>query len=183
MGDAFDDWLIEKIQRLRRGSVVASGIKRLEQVGGTSILFILIIYLGFPIWLQFAVTYSSKKKLYNIINHYWYAQILWPDGIFITKHPRRLRPPVTPSHGDQPSTPYSSPKKGDPPTLEEMQKEEAERRAKLVYELMIGNIQLSLLIFIIFIGVIYWNVSYSSIFLGESNELRHFLQIRLQQLL
>lgn len=32
MGDAFDDWLMEKIQLLRRGSVVASGIKRLEQV-------------------------------------------------------------------------------------------------------------------------------------------------------
>lgn len=32
MGDAFDDWLIEKIQLLRKGAVVASGIKRLEQV-------------------------------------------------------------------------------------------------------------------------------------------------------
>lgn len=32
MGDAFDDWLMEKIQLLRRGSAVASGIKRLEQV-------------------------------------------------------------------------------------------------------------------------------------------------------
>lgn len=32
MGDAFDDWLIEKIQRFRKGSVVASGIRRLEQV-------------------------------------------------------------------------------------------------------------------------------------------------------
>jgi len=32
MGDAFDDWLIEKIQRLRRGSVVAAGIQRVEQV-------------------------------------------------------------------------------------------------------------------------------------------------------
>ena len=32
MGDAFDDWLIEKIQLLRKGSVVASGIKRIEQV-------------------------------------------------------------------------------------------------------------------------------------------------------
>lgn len=31
MGDAFDDWLIEKIQLLRRGSVVASGIRRIEQ--------------------------------------------------------------------------------------------------------------------------------------------------------
>lgn len=32
MGDAFDDWLIEKIQLLRRGPMVASGIKRVEQV-------------------------------------------------------------------------------------------------------------------------------------------------------
>lgn len=32
MGDAFDDWLIEKIQLLRKGSVVSSGIKRVEQV-------------------------------------------------------------------------------------------------------------------------------------------------------
>ena len=32
MGDAFDDWLIQKIQLLRRGSVIASAIKRLEQV-------------------------------------------------------------------------------------------------------------------------------------------------------
>lgn len=32
MGDAFDDWLIEKIQLLRKGSVVASGIRRIEQV-------------------------------------------------------------------------------------------------------------------------------------------------------
>ncbi|PSS08371.1 Glucan 1,3-beta-glucosidase A precursor, partial [Actinidia chinensis var. chinensis] len=32
MGDAFDDWLIEKIQVLRRGTVVASGIRKIEQV-------------------------------------------------------------------------------------------------------------------------------------------------------
>lgn len=32
MGDALDDWLVEKIQRLRRGPIVASGIKRVEQV-------------------------------------------------------------------------------------------------------------------------------------------------------
>ncbi|MQL75157.1 hypothetical protein Taro_007511 [Colocasia esculenta] len=32
MGDAFDDWLIEKIQLLRQGSVVAHAIKRVEQV-------------------------------------------------------------------------------------------------------------------------------------------------------
>ncbi|KAL1538354.1 hypothetical protein AAHA92_27110 [Salvia divinorum] len=97
MGDAFDDWLIEKIQHLRRGSVVASGISRLEQ-------------------------------------------ILWPDGIFITKHPRRQKPPPdSPSSGDQSSAPYSSPKKGDTLTPEEIQQEEAERRAKFVYELMIDK--------------------------------------------
>ncbi|XP_042052495.1 uncharacterized protein LOC121797822 isoform X2 [Salvia splendens] len=97
MGDAFDDWLIEKIQRLCRGSVVASGIRRLEK-------------------------------------------ILWPDGIFITKHPRRQRPPPdTPSPVDQSSAPYSSPKKGDTLTLEEIQEQEAKRRAKFVYELMIDK--------------------------------------------
>lgn len=32
MGDAFDDWLIEKVQLLRKGSVIASGVKRVEQV-------------------------------------------------------------------------------------------------------------------------------------------------------
>lgn len=97
MGDAFDDWLIEKIKRLRRGSVVASGIRRLEQ-------------------------------------------ILWPDGIFITKHPRRKRPsPDTTSPEDQPPTPYSSPKRENALTLEEIQQKEAERRAKLVYELMIDK--------------------------------------------
>lgn len=37
MGDAFDDWLIEKIQLLRKGSVVASGVKRLEQVSSHSV--------------------------------------------------------------------------------------------------------------------------------------------------
>jgi Sorting nexin C terminal len=32
MGDAFDDWLIDKIQLLRKGPVIASGIQRIEQV-------------------------------------------------------------------------------------------------------------------------------------------------------
>ena len=32
MGDAFDDWLLDKIQLLRKGSVIASGIRRVEQV-------------------------------------------------------------------------------------------------------------------------------------------------------
>ncbi|KAL3824360.1 hypothetical protein ACJIZ3_020389 [Penstemon smallii] len=96
MGDAFDDWLIEKIQVLRRGSVVASGVRKLEQ-------------------------------------------ILWPDGIFITKHPKRQRPsPASPSHSS-PGTSYSSPKVDDAQQLEELQEKEAEKRAELVYELMIDK--------------------------------------------
>ncbi|GAA0144451.1 hypothetical protein LIER_04894 [Lithospermum erythrorhizon] len=101
MGDAFDDWLIEKVQFLRRGSVIASGIARLEQ-------------------------------------------ILWPDGIFITKHPKRQKTtstsrPSLNSHHSQPSTPVSSPTVEDIQTLEEVQQKEAERRAKFVYELMIDK--------------------------------------------
>ncbi|KAH0773217.1 hypothetical protein KY290_010354 [Solanum tuberosum] len=99
MGDAFDDWLIEKIQRLRRGSVVAAGIQRVEQ-------------------------------------------ILWPDGIFITKHPARQRPAPSSSPNSppgQPSTPLSSPRLEDSQKLDEMQQQEAEQRAKFVYELMIDK--------------------------------------------
>jgi sorting nexin-13 len=73
MGDALDDWVLEKICLLRRGTVVASGIQRVEQ-------------------------------------------ILWPDGVFMTKHPKRQQ--------------QSS-------ISEEEQKQEAERRAKFVHELMI----------------------------------------------
>ncbi|KAG2259692.1 hypothetical protein Bca52824_078986 [Brassica carinata] len=73
MGDALDDWVLEKIRLLRRGTVVASGIQRVEQ-------------------------------------------ILWPDGIFMTKHPKR---------------------KQQSSTSDEEQQQEAERRAKFVHELMI----------------------------------------------
>ncbi|VVA32710.1 PREDICTED: Phox-associated [Prunus dulcis] len=93
MGDAFDDWLIEKIQLLRRGLVVASGIKRVEQ-------------------------------------------ILWPDGIFITKHPKR-RPPSTNQAQNSPQG--QKPTEISSPRFDEQQKQEADRRAKLVYELMIDN--------------------------------------------
>lgn len=100
MGDAFDDWLIEKIQLLRQGSVVASGIRRLEQ-------------------------------------------ILWPDGVFITKHPARQKSsPTSPSDNSQrhqPSSPHSSHKIDYSHNLEEMQQKEAEQRAKLVYEVMIDK--------------------------------------------
>uniref|UniRef100_A0A2P2MMH5 Uncharacterized protein n=1 Tax=Rhizophora mucronata TaxID=61149 RepID=A0A2P2MMH5_RHIMU len=109
MGDALDDWLIEKIQLLRRGSVVASGIKRVEQ-------------------------------------------ILWPDGIFITKHPKR-RPPISVNKSQssplsqqstEKSTAVSSPHGQQPteissPRLSDEQQQEAARCAKFVYELMIDN--------------------------------------------
>ncbi|KAL8217405.1 hypothetical protein R6Q57_020778 [Mikania cordata] len=101
MADAFDDWLIAKIQLLRRGSIVASGIKRLEQ-------------------------------------------ILWPDGIFITKHPKRQQ--QTPSQrvarnspNGQPSSPEYLPDDEVTLTQEELQEQEAQRRSKLVYELMIDK--------------------------------------------
>ncbi|CAJ2656138.1 unnamed protein product [Trifolium pratense] len=92
MGDALDDWLLEKILLLRKGSVIASGVTRVEQ-------------------------------------------ILWPDGIFLTKHPNR-RPPTGPSqsspNGHQ-STPVSTPR------MDDEQQREADRRAKFVYELMIDH--------------------------------------------
>lgn len=101
MGDAFDDWLIEKIQQLRRGSVIAYGVKRLEQ-------------------------------------------ILWPDGIFITKHPKRQGPPQaasqtqSPQHGSRDMT---SPRKEDAQKENTIlsDEQEAARRAKFVYELMIDK--------------------------------------------
>ncbi|KAF5758209.1 putative Phox domain, sorting nexin, PX domain superfamily [Helianthus annuus] len=98
MSDAFDDWLIAKIQLLRRGSIVASGIKRLEQ-------------------------------------------ILWPDGIFITKHPKRQQPTPSPkvTHDSRNVQPSYSPSGEETLTREELQEQEAQRRSKLVYELMIDK--------------------------------------------
>ncbi|XXG77877.1 hypothetical protein AAC387_Pa08g1940 [Persea americana] len=105
MGDAFDDWLIEKIQLLRKGSVIASVIKQLEQ-------------------------------------------ILWPDGIFITKHPTHQNPPssIIQSQSSQSS-------QWDPPEMEvqknnetadnfltdEQQEQETVRRANFVRELIVGK--------------------------------------------
>ncbi|RDY04747.1 Sorting nexin-16, partial [Mucuna pruriens] len=94
MGDAFDDWLIEKIQLLRKGSVIASGVKRVEQ-------------------------------------------ILWPDGIFITKHPNRRPPP--PTNPSQNSPQGHQPTQVSSARLDDEQQREADRRAKFVHELMIDH--------------------------------------------
>lgn len=32
MGDTFDDWLVDKIQLLRKGRIIAFAVKRVEQV-------------------------------------------------------------------------------------------------------------------------------------------------------
>ncbi|EXB74504.1 Copia protein [Morus notabilis] len=94
MGDAFDDWLIEKIQLLRKGRVVASGIKRLEQ-------------------------------------------ILWPDGIFLTKHPKRRPPPSANASQSSPNGQQHA--EVSSPRMDDEQQQEANRRAKFVYELMIDK--------------------------------------------
>lgn len=94
MGDAFDDWLIEKIQLLRKGRVVASGIKRLEQ-------------------------------------------ILWPDGIFLTKHPKRRPPPSANASQSSPNGQQRA--EVSSPRMDDEQQQEANRRAKFVYELMIDK--------------------------------------------
>lgn len=70
-------------------------------------------------------------------------QILWPDGIFLTKHPKRQRPTPSASSYSSPSghppSPLSSPKEDDIRRLDELQENEARRREQFVYELMIGN--------------------------------------------
>ncbi|XP_049365510.1 uncharacterized protein LOC125830369 [Solanum verrucosum] len=135
MGDAFDDWLIEKIQRLRRGSVVAAGIQCVEQVlfkgwrQGTGVCTVISHHL--TCFIDISCTSIQMKEL-----------ILWPDGIFITKHPARQRPAPSSSPNSppgMPSTPLSSPRLEDSQKLDEMQKQEAEQRAKFVYELMIDK--------------------------------------------
>ncbi|TYK04027.1 PX domain-containing protein/PXA domain-containing protein/Nexin_C domain-containing protein [Cucumis melo var. makuwa] len=90
MGDALEDWLIQKIQRFRKGSSMASAINRLEQ-------------------------------------------ILWPGGVFITKRPKQP-PSLEGSTSGNNSNEILSPQ-----SLEELQQQEADRRAKFVYDLMITN--------------------------------------------
>lgn len=58
-------------------------------------------------------------------------QILWPDGIFLTKHPKRKAPTPVSSPGTQNN------QNANPLTTE--QQLEADRRAKFVYELIIGK--------------------------------------------
>lgn len=66
-------------------------------------------------------------------------QILWPDGIFLTKHPRRQCAPSSSSPSQASPRRPQSPEISSPRLSDEQQQLEAERRAKFVYELMIGN--------------------------------------------
>ncbi|KAM0879426.1 hypothetical protein ACQ4PT_034239 [Festuca glaucescens] len=86
MGDTFDDWLVEKIQLLRKGRIIAFAVKRVEQ-------------------------------------------ILWPDGIFMTKHPSRKPAELSPGAQNDGKTNY----------LTEEQRLEAAHRADFVRELIIDK--------------------------------------------
>nr|ACN26458.1 unknown [Zea mays] len=86
MGDTFDDWLVDKIQLLRKGRIIAFAVKRIEQ-------------------------------------------ILWPDGIFMTKHPKRNSPPPPPGAQSNGMGNY----------LSDEQRIEAAHRANFVRELIIDK--------------------------------------------
>ncbi|KAG0519417.1 hypothetical protein BDA96_09G262400 [Sorghum bicolor] len=86
MGDTFDDWLVDKIQLLRKGRIIAFAVKRVEQ-------------------------------------------ILWPDGIFMTKHPNRKTPPPPPGAQSNGMGNY----------LSDEQRIEAAHRANFVRELIIDK--------------------------------------------
>nr|CAB3464334.1 unnamed protein product [Digitaria exilis] len=86
MGDTFDDWLVDKIQLLRKGRIIAFAVKRVEQ-------------------------------------------ILWPDGIFMTKHPQRKTP----------SPPPGAQNNGMGNYLTDEQRIEAAHRANFVRELIIDK--------------------------------------------
>ncbi|XP_025806448.1 uncharacterized protein LOC112885000 [Panicum hallii] len=86
MGDTFDDWLVDKIQLLRKGRIIAFAVKRVEQ-------------------------------------------ILWPDGIFMTKHPKRKTSPPPPGTQNNGMGNY----------LSAEQRLEAAHRANFVRELIIDK--------------------------------------------
>ncbi|KAG0586098.1 hypothetical protein KC19_2G064000 [Ceratodon purpureus] len=99
MGDAFDDWLIARIQWLRREEVVASGI-------------------------------------------YWLKGVLWPDGIFITKHPRNITPTSSTALEDfEIEFPSENQDQGQqrPPMNSFEQRREAARQAGVVREIILDK--------------------------------------------
>ncbi|GAB2228110.1 hypothetical protein Droror1_Dr00009940 [Drosera rotundifolia] len=77
-------------------------------------------------------------------------QILWPDGIFLTKHPKRRRPslpgslsvPGSPSQNSphyQLADKVSSPREDEIRKLDEQLRMEVDRRAKFVYDTLMDN--------------------------------------------
>lgn len=82
---------------------------------------------------------------------YIIGQILWPDGIFITKHPKRQRPPPSRSQSqNSPGSQLASSKMEVERRSEKVdnlltneQEQEAIRRANFVRELMIGMFKFS----------------------------------------
>ena len=99
------------------------------------------------------LVHSSNIRLPAIV-----IQILWRDGIFITKHPRRQRSPSSSSPSQASPRSQQSPEISSPRLSDEQQQLEAERRAKFVYELMIGSLdyhECFLLIICIITGLCY----------------------------
>jgi sorting nexin-13 len=83
------------------------------------------------------------------------VQILWPDGIFMTKHPSRK--PAEPSPGAQ--------NDGKTNYLTEEQRLEAAHRAEFVRELIIGEVCTCL-------------VAFAFIFVNVSRDIMLFCQTR-----
>ncbi|XP_024394619.1 uncharacterized protein [Physcomitrium patens] len=93
MGDAFDDWLIARLQWLRKEEVVASGI-------------------------------------------HWLKGVLWPDGIFITKHPKNSTIVEDSARGFSDD---SREGQQHPPLNSFEQRQEAARRAEVVREIILDK--------------------------------------------
>lgn len=63
-------------------------------------------------------------------------QILWPGGVFISKRPKQPPMPEGSTSGNNSNEILS------PRSLEELQQQEADNRAKFVYDLMISMLTL-----------------------------------------
>lgn len=87
--------------------------------------------------------YNQIRKLCHFFSYFMsFFQILWPDGIFITKHPSRRRPTPAPSPNDDRSQRMSAVNAES--LLTDEQRREAARRAEFVHELIIRKGKFSL---------------------------------------
>ena len=84
------------------------------------------------------VLYMLPTKFSGLF-FWWWEQILWPDGIFLTKHPnRKPSAPISSLASQKDKNMLQKDNKVENQLTAEQQLEAA-RRAKFVYELMIGE--------------------------------------------